>query len=90
MRRTLPDNLILASVIALREQRPKESVVLVSKDINLRIKATINGITAEDYYSDRAAHDTSALHGPPELPADFWDKHGKGMESWQQSGHTFY
>src|SRR5665213_2981933 len=49
VRRALPDNLIPASIISLREQRPREAVVLVSKDINLRIKATINGITAEDY-----------------------------------------
>ncbi len=45
----LPDNLILASIVALREQRPEVPIVLVSKDINLRIKASIFGIPAEDY-----------------------------------------
>jgi PhoH-like ATPase len=24
------------------------------------------------------------------LPADFWDRHGKGVESWQQNGSTLY
>jgi PhoH-like ATPase len=24
------------------------------------------------------------------LPADFWERHGKTMESWQQAGHTYY
>jgi PhoH-like ATPase len=67
--RTLPDNLILASVVALREARPKEPVVLVSKDINLRIKAKIYGITAEDYENDRALDDFSLLYnGLAELP----------------------
>src|SRR5690606_15579165 len=68
--RTLPDNLILASVVTLRESRPRESVVLVSKDINLRIKAKIYGITAEDYENDRALDDFSLLYnGLAELPA---------------------
>ncbi len=90
VRRTLPDNLILASIITLREQRPKESVVLVSKDINLRIKATINGITAEDYENDRALDDFSLLYtGVTELPADFWQRHS-GLRSWSERGRTFY
>mgnify|MGYP001602845605 FL=1 len=42
------DNLILAAVIELRDQNPERSVILVSKDINLRIKASIYGIDAED------------------------------------------
>jgi PhoH-like ATPase len=44
--RTLPDNLILAAIVSLREARPREPVVLVSKDINLRNTAKIYGITA--------------------------------------------
>lgn len=89
-RRTLPDNLILASIVALREQRPKEPVVLVSKDINLRIKATIHGITAEDYENDRALDDFSLLYtGLAELPKDFWERHGE-LRSWSERGRTFY
>jgi PhoH-like ATPase len=88
--RTLPDNLILASVVALREARPKEAVVLVSKDINLRIKAKIYGITAEDYENDRALDDFSLLYnGLAELPADFWERHGE-LRSWSERGRTFY
>ena len=88
--RVLPDNLILASVVALREQRPKEAVVLVTKDINLRIKATIYGVTAEDYENDRALDDFSLLYtGLAELPADFWDRHGE-LRSWSERGRTFY
>jgi len=35
--------------------------------------------------------DTDLLYsGMTALPADFWESHGKGVESWQQSGYTFY
>ncbi|NCT67372.1 MAG: PhoH family protein [Rhodanobacteraceae bacterium] len=88
--RTLPDNLILAAVVSLRERRPKEAVVLVSKDINLRIKAKIHGITAEDYENDRALDDFNLLYtGLAELPADFWDRHGE-LRSWSERGRTYY
>jgi PhoH-like ATPase len=89
-RRVLPDNLILASVISLREQKPDVPVVLVSKDINLRIKASIYGITAEDYENDRALDDFSLLFaGHNVLPKDFWDRHPE-VRSWSERGHTFY
>jgi PhoH-like ATPase len=85
----IPDNHILASIVALRETR-KEPIALVSKDINLRIKATIFGIAAEDYENDRALDDFSLLYtGHAELPADFWDRHGE-LRSWSERGHTFY
>ena len=75
----------------LSHQHPRRSVILVTKDINLRIKARALGIAAEDYFNDKVLEDTDLLYtGVRELPADFWDRHGKGMESWQQGGHTWY
>ena len=57
----------------------------------MRIKARALGIAAEDYFNDKVLEDTELLYtGMRELPADFWDRHGKGMESWQQGGHTYY
>jgi PhoH-like ATPase len=89
-KKTLPDNLILASIVALRDRHPEVPVVLVSKDINLRIKASIFGIPAEDYENDRALDDFSLLYsGHIELPADFWDRHAE-VRSWSERGHTFY
>ncbi|HEY7872406.1 MAG TPA: PhoH family protein [Rudaea sp.] len=89
-RKALPDNLILASVVALREHKPEASVVLVSKDINLRIKASIHAIPAEDYENDRALDDFSLLFaGHAELPKDFWDRHSE-LRSWSERGHTLY
>jgi len=85
------DNQIIAVVMYLRHAHPKRNVILVSKDINMRIKARALGIPAEDYYNDKVLEDTELLYsGMRELPADFWDRHGKGMESWQQGGHTYY
>ena len=75
-----PDNKILASVLELREEHPDMPVILVSKDINLRIKAAISGLVAEDYENDRALDDFSLLFtGATELSADFWDRH----EQWR-------
>jgi PhoH-like ATPase len=85
------DNQILGVVLHLSHKFPKRQVALVSKDINMRIKARALGLHAEDYFNDKVLEDTDLLYsGVTELPADFWDKHGKGMESWQANGHTFY
>lgn len=85
------DNQILGVVQALREQHPKREVVLVSKDINMRIKARALGLTAEDYFNDKTLDDGDLLYtGVQPLPSEFWDQHGKTMESWNQGGYTFY
>ncbi len=70
---------------ACGEQHPERQVILVSKDINMRIKARALGLPAEDYFNDKVLEDTDLLYtGVRELPADFWEQHGQGMESWQQ------
>ncbi|MCK7582770.1 MAG: PhoH family protein [Chromatiales bacterium] len=88
----MPDNSILATALALAEEYPQAQVVLVSKDINMRIKASVLGIRTEDYHSDQVLDDINLLYsGVAELPVDFWEVHGKQMESWQdQRGRTFY
>ena len=85
------DNAILANTLALQQKFPAARVTLVSKDINLRIKAAIVGVQAEDYSSDKTIEDADLLvSGVQQLPANFWEKHGRGMESWQQQSRTFY
>ncbi|SFS01397.1 PhoH-like ATPase [Dyella sp. OK004] len=84
------DNLILSSVIELRDQNPDRAVILVTKDINLRIKAKIYGIDAEDYENDRALDDFALLYtGSTELSESFWDRHPE-VQSWNERGRTFY
>jgi len=85
------DNQILGVVQSLREHLKDRDVVLVSKDINMRIKARALGLPAEDYFNDKTLDDGDLLYtGVLPLPSDFWDRHGKTMESWQQGGSTFY
>jgi len=85
------DNQILAVVHHLQKTYPQRQVILVSKDINIRIKARAMGSPAEDYFNDKVLEDTELLYtGMLELPQDFWDKHSKAMESWQESGRMFY
>jgi len=92
---TLPgntaDNTILATVMALQLERSDATVVLVSKDINLRIKAAAVGVPAEDYQDDQVLDDLSMLYtGQGELPKNFWDTHGTKLQSWQEGNKTFY
>jgi PhoH-like ATPase len=85
------DNQILAVVKALQARQKDRVVVLVSKDINIRIKAHALGLPAEDYFNDQVVDDADLLYsGAMALPQGFWDSHGKNMESWQQGGYTFY
>jgi PhoH-like ATPase len=89
------DNQILGVVRSLEVLHPGRPIVLVSKDINMRIKARAMGLPAEEYFNDHVLEDTDLLYsGIMQLPDEFWNKHGKGMESWQENkhgtGYTFY
>jgi PhoH-like ATPase len=85
------DNNILATTLALKNLDDERQVVLVSKDINLRIKATALGVYAEDYFNDKTLDDVDLLFvGAQELDAEFWETHSKHMDSWQEEGKTFY
>src|SRR3977135_1243303 len=65
------DNLILGQTLALQKLQPQTRVVLVSTDLNLRIKAAVVGVHAEDYYSDKTIEDADVLYtGVDSLPAD--------------------
>ena len=85
------DNQIIGVVKHLQDAHHPRQVILVSKDINMRIKARALGLAAEDYFNDKVLEDTDLLYtGLRELPETFWDDHGKEMESWQQGGVNFY
>ncbi len=47
------DSRILAHALALHDADPQHRTVLVTKDINLRLKADAWGVTAEDYETDQ-------------------------------------
>jgi len=85
------DNSILNTIMALKDQVRDHEIILISKDINLRIKATILGIKTEDYANDRVVDDLDLLFsGSCQLADDFWETHGKQIESWQGEGRAYY
>jgi PhoH-like ATPase len=85
------DNQILGVVEALRQHYAPREVVLVSKDINMRVKARALGLATDDYQNDKTLEDGDLLYsGSLALPNDFWATHGQSVESWQQGPHTFY
>jgi len=85
------DNQILGVVQALGPLHSPREVVLVSKDINMRVKARALGLAAEDYQNDKVLEDGDLMYsGAMALPPDFWNRHSKAIESWQQGSHTFY
>ena len=85
------DNTILGMAIALGKEYPDKIITLVSKDTNMRIKAAILGIHAEDYRNDQVLDDVNLLYGGiTQVSDDFWEQHSKAMESWQEEGRTFY
>ncbi len=85
------DNQIIGVVMHLRKEYAERKVVLVSKDINMRIKARALGLDAEDYFNDKVMEDTDVLYsGMRMLPHNFWDTHGRDVESWKKDGHIYY
>ncbi|KPC55285.1 PhoH family protein [Amantichitinum ursilacus] len=85
------DNQILGVVHHLQQMQPKREVILVSKDINMRIKARALGLAAEDYFNDKVLEDTDLLYtGMREIDQAFWEKNGKDLESWQDGGRGYY
>jgi PhoH-like ATPase len=85
------DNQILSVVNFLRDKYPSRDVILVSKDINMRIKAHALGLQAQDYFNDKVLEDTELLYtGILEIDDAFWAKCNKNIESWQEGSRTLY
>ena len=83
------DNSILATVLALQGQ--VEDVRLVTRDINLRIKASILGIHSEDYRNDKVLDDVDLLQtGFHQITPSFWEEVGMDLKTWQEEGHSLY
>lgn len=92
---TLPgqknDNDILGITVALQSDPNLPPVSLISKDINLRIKAAAIGIQVEDYNNDQVLEDVNLLYsGVLKLDNNFWDLHDKEVDSWTEEGHTYH
>ena len=83
----LPDHRILATALALQREDPAREVVLVSQDINLRIKAATLGLCAQDYESGPAPEEAALLtSGQAQLDEDFWERHRRRLR--REGGRT--
>lgn len=86
-----PDNGILNVARALHRDHPGCDVIIVSRDINLRIKARALGIHAEDYRDDVVLDDVSLLYpGVYRVPDGYWEERTDAAASWRESGRTFH
>lgn len=85
------DNSILGTTLSLQKKYPEKVVTLVSKDINLRIKAHVIGIHTEDYTSDKVLDDADLLYtGIDKLPDNFWETKSDSLTSWQEDMRSLY
>jgi len=85
-----PDNSILSTAMALQTQHPETNTIIVSKDINLRIKARVLGIHAEDYLDDMVLDDASLLYdGVSALPTSMSTSDLSGAKYWQHDGRSY-
>ena len=86
----LNDNKIINDICLLKQNRPDQRTVLVTKDINMRLKARGCGIESEDYHNDQLVSDINLLDsGYLEFEGSFWD-HIENVETEQQSGRTLH
>jgi len=84
------DNEILSTALTLQETEKNREIVLISKDINLRIKAAILNVPAEDYHNDRALDDVDLLYKGVRTEDDsFWERYPQ-VDSWSENGSTYY
>ena len=86
-----PDNGILNVAMALRREHPGRGVVIVSKDINLRIKARALGLHAEDYRDEVVLDDVSLLYsGVYRMPDGQWERRIGAGDSRAAEGRTLH
>ncbi len=84
------DNDILAAVLMLKDKYPTKTIVMVSKDINLRIKSRALGIDAEDYTNDHVVEDSAHVYTGFEIMEDtFWED-STDVKSYKEDGRTIW
>lgn len=87
----LNDNKILNAVAYLHQSHPDRRVVLVTKDINMRLKARACGIDAEDYQTDQLLSDITQLNkGYQDVGDSFWEQLSDVTTEQTAAGETLY
>lgn len=86
----LNDNKIINQLVELKSRHSGVRVVLVTKDINMRLKARACRVDAEDYHTDQLIDDVALLsRGYHSLAGSFWDRVSK-VETRQDHGRTWH
>ncbi|HYS02269.1 MAG TPA: PhoH family protein [Candidatus Eisenbacteria bacterium] len=87
-----PDNQVIALTLQLKEEHPNTPVILVSKDINVRVKADALNLAAQDYETDKVVVNEDDLYSgmttlevTPEEIDDFY----KSSVFAPSNGHLF-
>ena len=84
----LNDNKIINTLADLQTRHQDRHIILVSKDINMRLKARGFGVEAQDYHNDQLVDDIDLLPiGYQTFPNSFWDQIDK-VETIQREGVT--
>ncbi len=91
---TLPssnnDNRIINDILQYQRDNPNQPIVLVTKDINMRLKARGCGISTEDYQNDQLVSDIGLLtKGYLHYKGNFWDRVSE-VKTIQQEGVTIH
>jgi len=58
----IPDHAILATAKAVQQQQPNRKMIVVSRDINMRVICDSIGMLAEDYVTEKAAESSDQLY----------------------------
>ena len=86
----LNDNKIINSLVKLQQNNPKFDVTLITKDINMRLKARGCGIAAQDYYNDQLLSDVDLLEqGFHSLKGSFWQEQHQ-VETFHDATGTYH
>jgi len=68
---TIPDNEILATALKIKEENPKKKVIVVSRDINMRVIADSIGLLSQNYITEQVVDDRNKLYsGYAEIVVD--------------------
>lgn len=85
------DTHILGTTRDLQERFPSHQITLVTKDINMRIKAGMLGIYSEDYQNDQVLEDVDLLYtGIEYLDDEFFENSDTQVKSWKEEHTTVY
>jgi len=59
---TIPDHIIIATALSVKNQHPDRKVIMVSRDINMRVICDSVGLQTEDYINHQVVEDSDSIY----------------------------